>query len=65
VPPELDGKAAKVIGGVGVIFHMVAGLLQIPLLILYVALDRPLRSAGLVAFLIVFIVFVLPHIPLI
>ena len=28
VPPELDGKAAKVIGGAGVVFYSIAGLLR-------------------------------------
>ena len=60
VPPELDGKAAKVIGGAGVVFYTIAGLLQIPLLILYVALDRALRLAGLTAFLI-FISLIVPR----
>ena len=65
VPPEMDGKAAKVLGDAGVVFYSVAALLQLPLLILYAALDRALRLTGLAVFLIVLIVFVLPHIPLI
>ena len=62
VPPELDGKAAKVFGVAGVVFYSIAGLAQIPLLILYAALDRMLRSAGLAVLLIALAVFVLPHI---
>ena len=60
VPPELDGKAAKVIGGAGVVFYSIAGLLQIPLLILYAALDRALRLTGLVA-LLIFISLIIPR----
>ena len=62
VPPELDGKAAKVFAVAGVVLYSVAGILQIPLLILYAALDRMLRLTGLAVLLIVLAVFVVPHI---
>jgi hypothetical protein len=60
VPPELDGKAAKVTAGAGVVFYTIAGIFQIPLLILYAALDRALRLVGLVM-LLIFISTVIPH----
>lgn len=62
VPPDLDGKAAKFIAGTGVVFYAITGLLQIPLLILYAALDRALRVAGLIAAVLVFVFAVVPHI---
>jgi hypothetical protein len=62
VPPDLDGKAAKFIGGAGVVFYAITGVLQIPLLILYAALDRMLRTAGLIAAVLIFVFAILPHI---
>jgi hypothetical protein len=65
VPPDLDGKAAKFIAGTGIVFYTITGILQIPLLILYAALDRALRLVGLIAAVLVFAIAVVPHIPLI
>lgn len=62
VPPDLDGKAAKFIAGTGIVFYAITGILQIPLLILYAALDRMLRTAGLIAAVLVFVFAVVPHI---
>lgn len=62
VPPELDGRAARVLGDAGVVFYSIVALLQLPLLILYAAMDRALRLTGLAVFLILFAVFVVPHI---
>lgn len=62
VPPDLDGKAAKFIAGTGIVFYAITGILQIPLLILYAALDRALRVAGLIAAVLVFVFAIVPHI---
>jgi hypothetical protein len=64
VPPELkDDLSGKLIAAEGIAFHWVAGLIQALLLILYAALDRQLRLAGLIAGILVFVLVVLPHIP--
>ena len=62
VPPELDGKAAKVLTVAGVVLYSIAAIAQIPLLILYAALDGILRLTGLGVLLITLAVFVVPHI---
>ena len=62
VPPELDGKPAAFIAGAGIVLYSIAAIAQIPLLILYAALDRMLRLTGLAVLLIVLAVFVVPHI---
>ena len=62
VPPDLDGKWRKAIAGAGVVFYTATGVLQIPLLILYAALDRMLRTAGLIAAVLIFVFAILPHI---
>ena len=62
VPPELDGKAAKVLTVAGVVLYSIAAIAQMPLLILYAALDRMLRLTGLAVLLIALAVFVVPHI---
>ena len=62
VPPELDGKPAAFITIAGIVLYSIAAILQIPLLILYAALDRMLRLTGLTVLLIVLAVFVVPHI---
>jgi hypothetical protein len=62
VPPELDGKPAAFIAVTGIVLYSIAGILQVPLLILKAALDRMLRFTGLAVLLIVLAVFVVPHI---
>jgi hypothetical protein len=66
-PEELkDHRSGKVIASAGVGYHLViARPLKAACLIVSASADRPLRLTGLIAFLIVFAVFVLPHIPLI
>ncbi len=65
VPPELDGKPAAFIAGAGVGYHMlIARPLKAACLTVSASADKPLRLAGLVVFLIVLAVFVVPHIPL-
>jgi hypothetical protein len=66
-PEELkDHGSGKVIAGLGVGYHLViARPLKAACLIVSASADRPLRLTGLIAFLIVFAVFVLPHLPLI
>jgi hypothetical protein len=65
VPPDLDGKPAAFIAGAGVGYHLlIARPLKAACLTVSASADRPLRLTGLVVLLIVFAVFVLPHIPL-
>lgn len=72
VPEELDGNARKALVFLGVSYHLIIGRpLKIAARIVAGAAriversaDRPLRLAGLIAFLVVFAVFVLPHIHL-
>ncbi len=66
-PAELeDHRAGSVIVCLGVAYHlMIARPLKTACLIVSAAADRPLRLTGLAVFLILFAVFVLPHIPLI
>ena len=65
VPPELDGKPAAFIAGAGIGYHMlIARPLKAACLTVSASADKPLRLAGLVVFLIVLAVFVVPHIPL-
>jgi hypothetical protein len=54
VPPELDGKAAAFIAATGIAYHLlIARPLKAGALIVSASADRPLRLAGLVAFLTV------------
>jgi hypothetical protein len=65
VPPDLDGKAAKFIGGSGVVYHLlIARPLKAACLMVSAAAERPLRLAGLIALVLVFAIAVVPHIPL-
>lgn len=61
VPPELGGKAATVIAFAGIIYHLlIARPLKAAALTVSASADRPLRLAGLTAFLgIAFLL--LPH----
>lgn len=63
VPPDLDGKAATFIGGSGVVYHLlIARPLKAACLTVSAAADKPLRFAGLIATVLVFVIAVVPHI---
>jgi hypothetical protein len=65
VPPDLDGKSAKFIGGSGVVYHLlIARPLKAACLTVSAAADKPLRLAGLIALVLIFALAVVPHIPL-
>ncbi len=54
VPPELDGKAASFIAVAGIVYHLlIARPLKAAALTVSASADRPLRLAGLTAFLTV------------
>jgi hypothetical protein len=54
VPPELDGKAAAFIAVTGIAYHLlIARPLKAGALTVSASADRPLRLAGLIAFLAV------------